>query len=169
MARQPDFHEHNQDAASARWSPTVALAGFIAFCLLVAAVDGVFTQGGVRDWYPSLTRPPGTPPNWVFPVVWTTLYIMIGVAGWLLWRRRAWSTLRLWGWQILVNALWNPIFFGLHQIGIALIVIMTLLALIFRCIQRFKAIDALAAWLFVPYAVWVCYATYLNVGFWWLN
>ncbi len=110
------------------------------------------------------------PPNWAFPVVWTTLYVMIGTAAWLVWRqplhRRA---LRLWGWQLLLNAIWTPAFFGLQSPILGLVVILPLLVLIALTIRAFFRLSTLAAWLLVPYGLWTVYATYLNAGFWWLN
>ena len=148
----------------------LALLGFVGLALLVGAAGGAITADSVRGWYLTLTRPPGVPPNWAFPVVWTALYVLMGIAAWLAWRqlghRRA---LRLWGWQLLANALWTPAFFGLHSPPLALAVIVVLLVLIAWTMRAFFRIDRAAAALFLPYAVWVCYATYLNAGMWWLN
>ena len=97
-------------------SPVLALVGFVGLCLLVAAADGSIVAGAARGWYLSLNRPPGTPPNWVFAAVWTALYAMIGLAGWLVWRRTVGTrALRLWGWQLAANAFWTPAFFALHS------------------------------------------------------
>jgi len=148
------------------------LIGFVGLCLLAGAVSGGTTIANVRGWYATQTPPLGTPPDWVFGPVWTTLYVMMGIAGWRIWRgpdvgqRRA---LILWGWQLLANALWAPAFFGLHSPALAMVVVLVLLVLIGRTITAFSALDRLAAVLLVPYAVWTCYATYLNAGFLWLN
>lgn len=148
----------------------LALIGFLGLCLLVGASAGAITEGSVRGWYAGLIHPPGTPPNWLFAPVWTVLYLMIGTAAWLVWRRvGARPPLRLWGWQLLANALWTPAFFGLHSPPLALAVIVVLLVLIAWTMRAFFRIDRAAAALFLPYAVWVCYATYLNAGMWWLN
>nr|WP_283949950.1 TspO/MBR family protein [Limobrevibacterium gyesilva] len=141
-------------------------------CLLVGAANGTMTATSVRTWYLALAWPPGTPPNWVFAPVWTTLYVLIGTAAWLVWcrpspgQRRA---LLLWGWQLLLNAAWTPAFFGLHSPALGLLVILPLLCLIGLTIRAFAAQRPVAAALMVPYAAWTCYATYLNVGFLWLN
>ena len=148
------------------------LALFVGLALLLGAAGGVITAPEIRGWYLTLNRPPGTPPNWVFGPVWTALYLMMGVAAWLVWRRRstdARGALRLWGWQLLVNALWSPAFFGLHNPGLALVVIMVLLAVLGLTLRTFLRIQPLAGALLVPYLAWVCYATWLNAGFWWLN
>ena len=108
----------------------------------------------------------------MFGPVWTTLYIMIGTAGWRVWRQHMpgqQDALRLWGWQLLANALWTPAFFGLHSPGLALAVILVMLATLGRTIAAFRTQDRLAAGLLLPYALWSCYATYLNAGFLWLN
>jgi tryptophan-rich sensory protein len=110
------------------------------------------------------------PPSAVFPVVWTTLYIMMGLAAWLAWRRPApWPALRLWGLQLLANALWSPAFFGLHSPTLGLVVLAALLPLIVATILAFRRLDPRAAALMLPYLLWTLYATYLNAGFRWLN
>jgi benzodiazapine receptor len=151
-------------------SPTLALVGFVGLCLLVGAADGAIVAGPARGWYLSLNRPPGTPPDWLFGPVWTALYVMIGVAGWLVWRHSA-STrpLRLWGWQLAANALWTPAFFAMHSPPLALAVILLLLVLIALTTRAFLRVRRSAGLLMVPYLAWVGYATYLTASFWWLN
>ena len=149
------------------------MVGFVGLCLLVGAAGGAVTAPAIRGWYLSLARPPGVPPDWVFAPVWTTLYILMGVAAWLVWCRlplgEARTALRLWGWQLAANAIWTPMFFALHSPGVALAVILGLLGLIGLTLHTFLRVRLLAGWLLVPYVGWVCYATYLNAGFWWLN
>jgi translocator protein len=148
----------------------LALVGFVGLCLLVGAADGSMIAGIWRGWYASLLRPPATPPNWVFGPVWTILYVMIGIAGWLVWRRTpATRPLRLWGWQLAANACWTPAFFALHSPPLALAVCLVLLVLIGLTMLAFRPIRSAAAWLMAPYLVWTCFATYLTAGFWWLN
>lgn len=148
----------------------LALVGFVGLCLLVGIVGGTITNASVHTWYPSLTAPPATPPAWVFGPVWTTLYVTIGVAGWLVWRRCGSSyPLRLWGWQLAANALWTPAFFGLQSPAVALVVILALLVLLTMTIRAFFTVMRPAAWLMLPYFAWTLFATYLNAGFWWLN
>ena len=145
---------------------------FVGLCLLVGAAGGMVTAPSVRGWFLSLTRPPGTPPDWLFGPVWTTLYLLMGVAAWMVWRRGGASApgaLRLWGWQLLVNAIWSPVFFALHSTAAALAIILLLLGLIVLTLREFLRIQPLAGALLLPYLAWVCYATYLNAGFWWLN
>jgi benzodiazapine receptor len=157
----------------------MALVGFVGLALLVGAVDGTLTAAGARVWYVSLIRPPGTPPAAVFGPVWTLLYLLMGTSAWLVWRQRAGvgklagvgkrAALRLWGWQLLLNACWAPAFFRMHSPGVALLVIVPLFCLIGLTIRAFRSIHRPAAALLLPYAVWMCYAVYLNAGFFWLN
>ena len=144
--------------------------GFVGLCLLVGAADGAIVAGPARGWYLSLTRPPGTPPDWLFGPVWTVLYVMIGIAGWFVWRRStATRPLRLWGWQLAANALWAPAFFAMHSPPLAFAVNLVLLVLIAQTARAFLRVRRLAALLLVPYFAWAGYATYLTAGFWWLN
>ena len=136
----------------------------------MGAASGSLTASSLDTWYPTLARPPGTPANWVFGPVWTVLYVTIGLAAWRVWRRPLHRpALRLWGWQLLLNAGWAPAFFGLHSPGLALAVIVLMLGAIALTIGAFRRLDRLAAWLLIPYAIWSIYATYLTLGFWWLN
>ena len=147
-----------------------ALLGFVALCLLVGAVGGAVTADAVKLWYPSLIAPPLTPPSWVFAPVWTTLYVAIGVSAWLIWLRPgSFVALRLWGWQLAANAAWPAAFFGLRSPALALPVIVLMILLTGVAIHAFQRRSQLAAWLLLPYLGWTLFATYLNVGFWWLN
>ncbi|PZO78890.1 MAG: sensor histidine kinase [Mesorhizobium amorphae] len=121
-------------------------------------------------WYQALAKPAFNPPPWLFPPTWTVLYVLIGVAGWRVWRLPARDgLLGLWGAQMALNLIWTPVFFGLHQIGWALVVIVGLLALILVFIARAWRRDRVAAFLFVPYAAWVGFATLLTASIWRLN
>jgi tryptophan-rich sensory protein len=156
--------------SSAPVSPILALVGFIGLCLLVGGADAALVTRSVHSWYASLTAPPGTPPTWVFSAVWTVLYVMIGVAGWLVWRRSgAARPLRLWGWQLAANAIWVPAFFGLHNPPLGFAVMLVLLALIVVTMHSFFRLNRIATWLMLPYLLWAGFAAYLNAGFWWLN
>jgi benzodiazapine receptor len=156
--------------SSAPVSPALALVGFVGLCLLVGAVGGSMTARAVQTWYTTLQAPPGTPPNWAFAPVWAALYVMIGIAGWLVWKRLGASRpLRLWGWQLAANALWAPAFFGLHSLSLAMSVMVVLLLLLGLTIRTFRWVHRPAAALMVPYAAWCLYAAYLNAGFLLLN
>lgn len=151
-------------------SPALALVGFIGLCLLDGAVGGSMTARAVHTWFRTLNAPPGTPPNWVFAPVWTVLYVMIGTAGWLVWKRLGASRpLRLWGWQLAANALWAPAFFGLRLPWLAMGIMVILLALIGLTVRSFRRVRRAAAMLMLPYAAWCLYAAYLNAGFVILN
>lgn len=151
-------------------SPVLALVGFVGLCLLVGAAGASMTAHAVRHWYVTLAAPPGTPPTWVFGPIWTALYLVIGVAGWLVWKRLGASRpLQLWGWQLAANALWAPAFFGLHSPALAIIVMALLLFLAARTIRSFRRVRRDAALLMVPYFAWCVYAAYLNAGFLLLN
>ncbi len=142
--------------------------------LVVGGLGSLATMGGVRTWYPTLTRPSFAPPDWVFGPVWTALYLMMGVSSWLVWRAGAdrpevRTALALYLLQLGLNLAWSWLFFGLHRPGLALIEILLLLALIVWTMLRFAPISTAAGWLLAPYAAWVTFATALNAGFWWLN
>jgi len=145
----------------------------VVACLAVGALGGWLTAGSVETWYPTLDAPAGTPPSWVFGPVWTTLYVLVGVAGarafeasWGKARREA---MEAFGLQLGLNLAWSGLFFGLQLPGWALAEILVLLAAIALTMRAFDRIDRRAAALLVPYLLWVIYATYLNAGFWWLN
>lgn len=160
--RQPHF--------SGPASALLALIGFVGLCLLVGLSGAGLTANAVRSWYPALTSPPLTPPNWLFAPVWTVLYVMIGAAAWLVWRRRgACGPLRLWGWQLAANALWTPAFFGLHSPALGMVIILAMLILAVRTALTFRMVSRLAAILMLPYLAWGTFAAYLNLGFLVLN
>lgn len=147
----------------------------MGLCLLVGASGAGFTASSVGTWFRTLARPPGTPPDWVFAPVWTVLYPLMGVSAWLVWRgqdmapRRSFAALRLWGWQLLLNAAWTPAFFGLRSPALGLAVVVPLFALALLTIAVFRRLNGTAAALLAPYAAWVAYAAYLNAGFLALN
>lgn len=149
-----------------------AWVGFVGLCLLAGGIGGWITAANVITWYAPLHHPPGTPPDWVFGPVWTTLYVLMGTAAWRVWRLGAparGAALGLWAAQLAANAIWSPVFFGAHRIGLALAIVLLLVVLIAATIRAFRRLDALAAGLMVPYGLWTCYATYLNAGLAWLN
>jgi tryptophan-rich sensory protein len=152
----------------------IALLGFIGLCLLVGVSAAGITFANVTSWYAGLTRPPLSPPNWLFGPVWTALYMTMAVAAWLVWRRpfggrRERGAMTLWGVQLAINSSWTPVFFGLHQLGAGLAVMLAMFAAIVLTIIRFWPLSRLAGGLLLPYLAWVSFATYLNAGFWWLN
>lgn len=144
------------------------LAGFLVVTIAVGGIIGVSTAPGV--WYAGLEKPDFNPPNWIFAPVWGVLYFAIAVAGWRIWSKAPKSaTMRVWGAQLLLNWLWSPVFFTMHLLWPALAIIIAIFCLILLFIKRAYKIDALSAYLFVPYAIWVGFATILNVAIAFLN
>ena len=146
----------------------LVLAAFIALVLGSGTLIGLTVQPD--GWYAALTKPSFNPPNWVFAPVWSTLYVMIGVAGWLVWQRD-WRSRMMASWvaQLALNFIWTPVFFGLHAPAAALAIIVALLIVIIAFIVRGWSRDRGAALLFVPYAAWVAFATLLNAAIVYLN
>jgi tryptophan-rich sensory protein len=145
-----------------------ALAGFVALVALAALFGSTFQPG---EWYAGLRKPPLTPPNWIFGPVWSFLYLCIALAAWLVWRapRDTTTPLALWASQLLLNALWSLLFFGLHRPGLALLELAVLLTLVVATTAAFFRVRSLAGALLVPYVAWVGFAFYLNAGVWYLN
>jgi translocator protein len=143
---------------------------------LAAGLIGSFTAmgQGFSSWYATIDKPSFTPPNWVFGPVWTILYLLMGVAAFLVWQK-GWQLRRVriaLGWflvQLILNALWTPVFFGLHQIGWALVVIVLLWTVIGVTMYCFSRVSKTGVILLVPYLLWVSFATVLNGAIWWLN
>ena len=125
------------------------------------------------EWYAALIKPEWNPPSWVFGPVWTTLYVLMGVAAWLIWRRGGWrAQTRPLGWfvgQLALNALWTPLFFGFHRIDLALLEIVVLWVAIVATIVAFARTSRAAAWLLAPYLAWVSFAAFLTFTLWKLN
>lgn len=143
------------------------LVPFVALCAGAIAFGQQFPPG---EWFASLKQPPIAPPNWIFGVVWTPLYCMIAVAGWLLWERAAKSwAMRWWFVQLALNAAWSWIFFGLQRIDVALVEISVLWLAIGATIVSAWRPARTAAWLLIPYWAWVSFATVLNGWYWLLN
>ncbi|MDF1850687.1 MAG: tryptophan-rich sensory protein [Verrucomicrobiales bacterium] len=141
---------------------------------LLGGLGAFVTSSQIETWYRELEKPPGVPPNWVFGPVWTTLYALIGVSLALFWHfapsgKEKQVSLGWFFFQMVLNLAWTPIFFGAHQLGLALVVIGVLLVAIVITIVRFRRLHKAAGRLMIPYSIWVGYATYLNAGYWVLN
>jgi benzodiazapine receptor len=133
---------------------------FLAIVFVVALSGAVFMPGA---WYASLKKPSWTPPDWLFAPAWTTLYLMIAIAGWLVWRAEdIGPALVMWGLNLVFNALWSWLMFGRHRIGLALADAMAMLITIVGFIVFTGSSSPTAALLFVPYLAWVGFATALN-------
>lgn len=146
----------------------------VAVCLLIGFLSGFATQSSVNDWYAALNKPSFNPPNWIFGPVWTVLYIMMGIAAGIVWSKgfyHKWVKTALYhfGFQLLFNALWSVVFFGFQSPFWALLVILVLMMLILGTIRWFNVVSRLAAYLMIPYFLWVCFASLLNYRIWMLN
>lgn len=157
--------------AGSRAVSAAALAAFVLACVVGGAISGLATPPG--DWYASLAKPSWTPPPWLFGPVWTLLYAMMGIAAWLLWRRRSQAAGRRALWlflaQLALNFAWTPAFFGLRSPGLALVIIVMLAAAIVATIAAAWRVQRAAAAMLVPYLGWVSFATALNLAIWRLN
>ena len=151
-------------------SSSMALLGFIAACFL-AAMTGAFFRPG--EWYKRLKKPSWRPPNRLFAPVWTILYVMIAISGWLVWQEAgvdgAALPLAVYALQLVLNAAWTPIFFGLHRPDLGFVDIILVWPSIVVTIVLFIPIHVGAALLLVPYLSWVTFATALNFAVWRLH
>lgn len=157
------------------------LAIAIAVSELAGIIGSVFTVSAIPGWYAGLVKPAFNPPAWIFGPVWTTLYVLMGISLFLVWKQhphilknmrvlRAWRlAMFLFFSQLLLNAVWSILFFGLHSPGWALLDIAALWLAIVWTIAAFSKISRPAAWLLAPYILWVSFAAYLNYTIWALN
>jgi translocator protein len=155
-------------------SNTLKLIISIAIPVLVGATAGFFTASGVESWYQNINKPSWNPPSWIFGPVWTTLYVMMGIALFLVWKSEASDVLKktaiaIFAVQLVLNFFWSFIFFSQHQPGWALVEIMVMWLAILFTIFAFANVSKTAAWLLVPYISWVSFATVLNYTIWQLN
>ncbi|MDI6400748.1 tryptophan-rich sensory protein [Balneolaceae bacterium ANBcel3] len=171
----------------------LALVLSILVAQLAGWIGSLATRPNIEPWYRLLEKPVFTPPDWVFPVVWPLLYLLMAVAAWLVFREpgrgksRFWQegvsyesmllrkrpsrkwVLGLYGIHLILNVLWSFIFFQWQMPGVALIHILVLLMVILLLTRLFYRSRPLAGYLMIPYIMWVTYATMLNAGIWWLN
>ncbi len=151
----------------------IAFGVFFAETAFVYVVSGIVTASTVGDWYQTLRKPTFNPPDWLFTPVWSVLFLMIALGGWMAWRaaagRQRRAVVSSFGVQLGLNCLWSILFFGLQWIGAALVEIVVLWVSILWTIRVFWSIDRRAALLFVPYACWVAFAIVLNAAIWMLN
>ena len=151
----------------------VGVALWVAVSFSAGAIGARFTGSAVASWYADTNKPAWTPPAVVFGPVWSVLYLMMGVAAWLVWRKAGFSgataAIVLFVLQLIANAAWSWIFFGLHRFGLAFIEIVVLWALILATLIAFWRHDTTAGLLMLPYLTWVSYASALNLAIWRLN
>ncbi len=148
----------------------VALACFLLACFAAASTGAIFRPGA---WYETLDKPSWTPPDWLFPVAWSVLYVAIAVSAWLVWREAgvagAALPLAVWAVQLLLNGAWSWIFFGLKRMDLAFIEVLALWASIAACIVLFWPINRWASVILVPYLLWSSFAAALNLAVWQRN
>ena len=147
---------------------------FIFFGLMTysaSVIGGLVTVGFKEPWYSLINKPTFNPPSWVFAPVWTTLYLMMTIAIWLFWhsRNKDMNTIYIYFIHIVFNTTWSIVFFGLHQILLALIVLIGLILIIIILMLRFKRVNIVSYYLMIPYLLWCCYALVLNLNIFLLN
>jgi len=146
----------------------------IVACVVSLSAGAIGSLAGTNSWYATIEKPAFTPPDWVFGPVWTVLYLLMGVAAFLVWQRglglRMVRVALAWflG-QIVLNALWSPVFFGLHRVDLALVVIVLLWGALVVTMYWFFRVSRAAGLLLIPYLLWVSFAAVLNASIWWLN
>jgi tryptophan-rich sensory protein len=147
------------------------MLGVFVFACAAAAASGIFFRPG--RWYRQLAKPSWCPPNWLFGPVWLVIYLTIAFSGWLIWLEEPAAprkfALWIYGLQLLLNAAWSAVFFGLRRPGLAFLEILGLWASIAVTIALFNHVSEIAAYLLIPYLLWVSFAAALNFRIWQLN
>jgi len=147
----------------------------VATCIGVGYISGETTRSSVDTWYRLIEKPSFNPPDWIFAPVWSTLYVLMGIAAGLVWARIDYESqnvkpaLKFFFIQLALNALWSFLFFGLKNPMLAMFEIVLLWLMIYETWHKFKKINKFAAWLFIPYLLWVSFAAVLNASIWYLN
>ena len=147
---------------------------FLLFAIITyssSLIGGLVTAGFKEPWYSLIIKPSFNPPSWIFAPVWTTLYLMMTIAIWFFWhsKNRDMNTIYIYFIHIVFNTTWSIVFFGLHEIFYALLVLVALIFLIITLILRFKRVNMLSYYLMIPYLLWCCYALFLNFSLFLLN
>ena len=151
------------------------IAIVVIICLAVGYLSGMVTRASITAWYPTLVKPSFNPPNWIFAPVWTSLYVMMGIAAGLIWNQittqktAVTKALQFFIIQLVLNALWSYLFFGLHNLMLATIEVVLLWLMIFETYSQFAKINKTASYLMLPYLAWVSFASVLTASIWWLN
>lgn len=146
----------------------------IFICLAIGGVSGYLTSNEIPTWYMTLNKPSFNPPNWIFAPVWTTLYILMGISFWLVWKSSTEEAVKnramvFFIIQLVLNFFWSIIFFSFHQLGFAMIEIVLMWIFILFSIISFYPISKAASYLLIPYICWVSFASVLNFAVWRLN
>ena len=162
------LHSADDDPKRANRRP---LLFFVLVTSAVGAAASVFTEPNIAGWYAGLVHPSFAPPNWVFAPVWATLYVVMAVAAWRVWRVAGTKSLEIsiYILQLIFNFAWSAIFFAAHRIELAFAEICILVALVLTTTILFWKRDRLAGWLFLPYLGWTSFAAFLTYAFWTLN
>lgn len=147
---------------------------FIIICELVGIAGSFFTVSSIGSWYIYLNKPVFNPPNWVFGPVWTILYALMGYSAYRIWtkgikKEKVGNAKEYFIFQLVLNAIWTPVFFGSKDLLMALVIIAVLWLLILKTILLFYKLDKISAYLLIPYLLWVSFATILNFSLWYLN
>ena len=150
------------------------LAVSIVICQLAGIIGSFFTSSSVSSWYLQLNKPSFSPPNWIFGPVWITLYTLMGISLFLVWKKGiekkdVRAAVMIFGLHLFLNALWSFLFFGLQNPFIGLIGILLVLISLLVVIRKFYSISKKSAYILIPYLVWVSFATLLNFSIWILN
>lgn len=144
------------------------LVASVVISFVAGGIGSLATVPNIPTWYANLDKPAFQPPNWVFGPVWSTLYLLMGIALWLVWTAKTKDSKKrayiLFGAQLVLNALWSLVFFGLHWTWLAVVVIVALWIVIALTIREFAKFSKPAAWLLVPYIAWVTFASVLNTA-----
>lgn len=152
----------------------IALGIWIAISFLPSIIGSLVTTPNIPTWYAALNKPFFNPPSWVFGPVWTLLYLLMGIAAYLVWSKGYENNavkyaLTIFIIQLALNGLWSFLFFGQHWLLISFIEIVVLWLFILLTILKFYALSPIAGLLLIPYILWVSFASILNFSFWWLN
>ena len=147
---------------------------FILFFIITFSapfIGSLVTINFKDPWYSQLVKSDFNPPDWIFAPVWTTLYLMMTVAVWFFWhsKSRDMNTIYIYFIHIIFNTTWSIVFFGLHQIFLALVVLVILIGLIITLVIRYKRVNFVSYYLMIPYLLWCCYALFLNINLLILN
>ena len=152
----------------------VNLIAWVIICLAAGLIGSIFTIPSIPTWFAGLNKPPFSPPNWIFSPVWTTLFILMGISAWLVWEKgisnkEVRSAIMIFAAQLALNMLWSILFFGFKSPLLAFVEIIVLWVLILATILSFYKISKPAAWLLIPYILWVSFASVLNLSIWLIN
>ena len=153
---------------------SIKLTISILACLILGGLSGISTTSAITGWYSTLIKPSFNPPNWIFGPVWTLLYILMGISFALIWnkgieKKEIKNALGIFVFQFLLNLVWSFLFFGMQNPAIAFIDIVILWLAIILTVKKFLPIDKAAAYLLIPYLLWVSFASLLNISIWYLN